>query len=95
MRTLSKSLLMLSVCLGLSGAVYAQTAPHTNKDKSAAVSGDETPATKTMKQQHAKETKKAENGTKEAKNKTKHEAAKPAHKAEHKAPSESAVHSVK
>lgn len=29
MRTVSKTLLSLSICLGLSGAVYAQTAPET------------------------------------------------------------------
>jgi hypothetical protein len=36
MRTVSKSLLTLSICLGLSGAVYAQAAPSNNVEKPAA-----------------------------------------------------------
>jgi hypothetical protein len=62
MRTVSKSLLTLSICLGLSGAVYAQATPSNNVDKPAAahathaLKGKEKPAAVSG------ETKKAEPG---------------------------------
>jgi hypothetical protein len=142
MRTVSKSLLTLSICLGLSGAVYAQSTPSTSKptpageatkakpavpetakvkpvakadskDKPAAVSGENTPATKTPKHEHAThaqkpaveksntkaespDAKKLDSSTaKESKKPAKHEGTKAASKPADKAPTESAVHSVK
>ena len=48
MHTVSKSLLTLSICLGLSGAVYAQTAPSTAKPATTTEPAKAKPAATTL-----------------------------------------------